>query len=326
VKLIIGNRLYWWGFLPLYDAKGIENGEIVALFDMTEPNANAHKAVLVISLICAGIGILLFISFYIMLGRVEQHLEKSHLSLIEAHNELETKVEARTTELVKANKELHDLSAHLQSVREEERTHVAREIHDELGQILTGLQIDFSNLIMELPQKKKTLIEKGKELSELIDRSILTVQRISEELRPSLLDKLGIIPAIEWHAEEFQNRIGIKCEFTYDTETLVLDKDRSLAIFRIFQEALTNVARHSNATKVVIDLKNENNSIKLQINDNGMGIAKEEIASSRSLGIIGIKERSQSVGGDIKIDTAYGKGTTITLTVPLFEKVKESRG
>jgi len=310
-------RIYRGGFVPLYDVGGTENGEIVTLFDVTEQVTNAHNAILVISIISLIIGSVLFISFYTILGRVERHLKKSRLSLIEAHNDLETKVEERTAELVKANRELQDLSAHLQSVREEERTNVAREIHDELGQLLTATKIELGNLNAELPQDKNLLIEKTESIAKIIDTGIQTVKKISSNLRPGILDVLGIVPAIENHAEEFQKLTGITCDVIADAEEVALDKNSSIAIFRIFQEALTNVARHANATRIKTDLKKESNSLILRISDNGKGIAKEKISSSESLGIIGIKERAQSMGGRLKIDSIEGQGTTITVSVPL---------
>jgi signal transduction histidine kinase len=322
LKFSLEGRLYRGGFVPLYDVRGIENGEIVTLFDVTEQVTNAHNAILLISLISVVVGSVLFVSFYTILGRVERQLENSHLNLIEARNNLETKVEKRTAELVKANRELQALSAHLQSIREEERTHVAREIHDELGQLLTATKIELGNLSAELPQDKNLLIEKTESIAKIIDTGIQTVKKISSNLRPGILDVLGVVPAIENHAEKFQTLTGIACEVITDTDEIALDKNSSIAIFRIFQEALTNVTRHANATRVKIDLKKENNLLILEISDNGMGIAKEKLASSESFGLIGMKERAQSIGGKVIIDSVEDKGTTITLTIPLPQMEK----
>jgi signal transduction histidine kinase len=238
-------------------------------------------------------------------------------ALKKTHDELEIKVQGRTADLAKTNKELQNLSAHLQSIREDERTHVAREIHDELGQLLTTAKIELSDLTTELPQDKNSLIEKNETILKIIDTGIQVVRKISSDLRPGILDILGVIPAMESHAEKFQAHTGITCEVISDTDEIVLDKKSSTAVFRIFQESLTNVARHANATKVTTDLKNENNSLILKICDNGRGIAKEEVASTESFGLIGIKERAHSVGGKVKIDGVEGKGTTITLRIPL---------
>jgi signal transduction histidine kinase len=243
--------------------------------------------------------------------------KRAEEALRKAHNGLEIKVEERTADLAKTNKELRSLSAHLQSVREEERTSIAREMHDELGQILTALQMGLAYLTQKLPKEQKTLIKKTSSMSELIDTSIQTVKRISSNLRPSILDNLGIKPAVKRHAKEFQSHTGIKCSVTFNTKNIVLDKDRSTAIFRIFQESLTNVARHANATTVMTNFKNENGRLILIIKDNGKGIAKKQISSPDSFGIIGIRERAYLVGGKLKIDGDKSKGTTITVSIPL---------
>jgi signal transduction histidine kinase len=305
LKFNMNGKHYQGGFVPFYDVSMVEIGEIVILYDVTEKIAHSRKSIILISIICVVVGVVLFVLFYIILGRVEDELDKHRKHLHEM-------VEERTVELTKANEDLQTLSAHLQSVRENERTIIAREIHDELGQILTGLQINFSNMTMELPQTEKT-----KTMSELIDNSIQTVQRISEDLRPSLLDKLGILPALEWHAEEFQTHMGIKCSVMSNTEDLVLDKDRSTAVFRIFQETLTNVARHANATIVKTDLIKENGSLILKITDDGKGITEKEIFSPKSFGIIGMRERTHFVNGELKINSVRGEGTTVTVSMPL---------
>lgn len=222
-------------------------------------------------------------------------------------------------ELKRSREELRNLTAHLQSVREEERISISREIHDVLGQALTALQIELSNLTKKLPQEKKPLIKKAEKILELVDMSMDTVQRISSDLRPNLLDKLGIIPAIKRYAKEFQARTGIKCMVTSHNEQINLNKDLSTAIFRIFQETLTNVVRHANATTIRTDLKKENNCLILKMMDDGKGIDEKEMSSPKSFGIIGMRERADFVGGKIKIKGTKNKGTTVTVTIPLSQ-------
>jgi len=223
-------------------------------------------------------------------------------------------------ELRSSREQLRNLSAHLQSVREEERTLIAREIHDELGQALTALKMDLSWLGNRLPKDEKSLLEKAKSMSELIDMTIQTVKRISAELRPGLLDDLGLAVAIEWQAEEFQNRTGIKCEITLAPKDIILDQDRSTAIFRIFQETLTNVARHANATRVKVSLKEDKGKLVLKVRDNGIGITQEQISAPKSFGLIGMQERAHFWGGKVKISGIRNKGTTVTVSIPLDKK------
>ena len=154
-----------------------------------------------------------------------------------------------------STEQLRALSAHLQSVREEERTLISREIHDELGQELTGLKMDLSWLVKRLSKNQKSLISKTESMLKLVDSTIQTVRRISSELRPGVLDDLGLIAAIEWQAQDFENRTGITCDFSSSVEEIGLDRDRSTAVFRIFQETLTNVSRHAKATRVKISLE-----------------------------------------------------------------------
>jgi signal transduction histidine kinase/DNA-binding response OmpR family regulator len=258
--------------------------------------------------------------------------KRAEMDLVKDRRLLEEMVDIRTAEqevterkraeesIKRSREKLRNLSAHLESVREDERMRIAREIHDELGQLLTALQTDLSYLIIKLPEANELLIKRTKKMSKLIEKSIQTVQRISSDLRPPVLDELGIVPAIEWHAEEFQARTGIKCKVSFNTEDIVMDKDRSTVIYRIFQEALTNVARHANATIVNTSMKKGGGKLILKIKDNGSGISEEELSSMKSFGIIGIKERACFVGGEAKIEGIKGKGTAITVKIPLSRK------
>ena len=223
-------------------------------------------------------------------------------------------------QLQASHEQLRSLSAHLESVREEERKSMAREIHDELGQILTALKIDLSSLTEGSTEEQQLLLGKVKSMSELIDMAIETVKRISMELRPPILDDLGIAVALEWQAEEFSKRTQIKCEFSSKPKDIVLDPDRSTAIFRIFQEALTNVARHSNASKVKAVLTKETEKIVLTVKDNGKGIEKKQIGDPKAFGIIGMRERARFLGGEVRVNSAPGRGTSITVSIPLTKQ------
>jgi signal transduction histidine kinase len=152
---------------------------------------------------------------------------------------------------------------------------------------------------------------------ELIDEAIQTVKRISTELRPGVLDDLGLSAAIEWAGQEFEKRTEIKLEFTSRPKDIILDGDRSTAIFRIFQEALTNIVRHANATKARISLKQDGDRVVLRIRDNGKGIDKKQLSDPKAFGLIGMRERAMSKGGDVKISATPGGGTTIIVSIPL---------
>jgi PAS domain S-box-containing protein len=224
-------------------------------------------------------------------------------------------------EQLQASRErLRNLSAHLESVREEERRNMAREIHDELGQILTALKIDLSSLTGGSNEAQQSLPKKVISMSELIDMAIETVRRISTELRPTILDDLGIAAALEWQAEDFHKRTKIRCEFTSKPKDIVLDADRSTAIFRIFREALTNVARHSAASSVKAVLTKETDKIVLTIKDDGKGIENKHIGDPKAFGIIGMRERAHFLGGEVRFNSAVGKGTLITVIIPLTTK------
>ena len=159
--------------------------------------------------------------------------------------------------------------------------------------------------------------EKVVSMTKYLDNTIQSVRRISSELRPSLLDNLSLQAAIEWKAQEFQDRTGVECQLTFDPEDIVLDQDLATAIFRIFQEALTNIGRHANATEVKVSLKEQSGELVMEIRDNGIGISKKQIADSQSFGLLGMKERVHSFGGEFSIRGAKGKGTRVQVRVPL---------
>jgi len=208
---------------------------------------------------------------------------------------------------------------HLHVVLEGERTEIAREIHDELGQILTALKLDLFGLSKSLPVDDVPVQAKIGSMMELIDATIKTVERILVELRPGMLDDLGLTLALEWLVEEFQNRTGIICEAILDPTpgSLITDDKVSTALYRICQEALTNILRHSHATRAEINLRMSGTNVELMISDNGVGITKKDISKSDSFGILGIKERINLLGGKVSIVGRMNKGTVLRLRIPL---------
>ena len=233
-------------------------------------------------------------------------------------------------ELRASREQMRALAGRLQAVREEERTQIAREIHDELGGALTGLKIDFSFLTraalkMKNETERTPLLAGMDSMIKSIDATIHTVRRIAMELRPGVLDDLGLVAALEWQLKDFEKRTGIRCEFFPPMEEISLDADLSTALFRIFQEALTNVARHSGATEVRVRLRADADSATLEVEDNGKGIEQEKALSSKSLGLLGMRERAQMFGGRIAVAGTSGIGTKVTVEIPPVEKRKMDR-
>jgi len=220
-------------------------------------------------------------------------------------------------QLRRSHEQLRALTSYLQYVREEERTRISREVHDELGQALTGLKMDLSMLAGHLPRHDRTLHQKIKSMLAGIDSTIHTVRRISTELRPGILDSLGLVAAIEWQASEFQTRTGISCNVTTTVSDTMWEQDFTTAFFRIFQETLTNVIRHATATRVEVKLAIEDVRLVLTVSDNGRGITEEQITNTRSIGLIGMRERAALVGGEINLQGAPGRGTTVAVRIPL---------
>ena len=222
-----------------------------------------------------------------------------------------------TEQRLRASEEmLRGLASHLQSVREEERIHIAREIHDELGQALTGLKFDINTLAKTFTASGGEAARQGtRGLCLQIDRIINSVRRIASGLRPEVLDEIGLAAAIEWQAREFSRRTGIRCVVDVEAEFADPDKDRSTALFRIFQELLTNVARHANATRVAVRLA-DGEVLRLKVEDNGRGIQEKEFDSPKSLGLLGLRERVLAFGGSIDVKGEEGKGTTVSVSIP----------
>lgn len=211
---------------------------------------------------------------------------------------------------------LRALAGHLQNIREEERARVAREIHDELGQALTAIKIHASFLISDQCAHQQQA-QRAESIMQLVDQTIQSVRRISTELRPAILDDLGLVPAIEWYAEEFQTRTGTKCRLELPQLAIVTDRECATAVFRIFQETLTNIARHANATEVGVRLDREHGDLILEVQDNGKGLPIEAgFPSRRSLGFLGMRERALLLGGELVLTGAPGKGTTVKLRIP----------
>ncbi len=222
--------------------------------------------------------------------------------------------------LKESRKKLRNLYVHLQSAVEAERTKISREIHDEFGTILTALNIDLSWLEKKLPGDQHTMIERIKKDVELINSAIEVVHRISSELRPGVLDYLGLSSAVEWQVKEFANRTKIGWDIAIDMKTSDLGKDISIALFRILQESLTNVSRHAEASKINVNLVETDSMVTLEVADDGKGITEEQLSDSQSLGILGMRERVEYLGGDIDIKGIPNKGTRVTIRIPIAKQ------
>ncbi|HEX3797411.1 MAG TPA: PAS domain S-box protein [Verrucomicrobiae bacterium] len=229
----------------------------------------------------------------------------------------------RVREDLKASQQqLRALAAHLQSVREEERKVMTREIHDELGQALTGFKMDLAWMRNRMQSEewsviRQSILDKIATMGKMLDETANLMRKLCTELRPGVLDDLGLTAALEWQAREYQSRTGIACEVRHELGEVEVDPERSTALFRIFQEILTNVARHAKATRVEAALEKTGHLITLMVKDNGRGIKKSELAGAKSLGLLGMRERAFILGGEVEIRGAAGKGTTVQVKMPL---------
>jgi PAS domain S-box-containing protein len=270
--------------------------------------------------------------------KMEEELQK-------AHDGLEEQVEERTAQLVASNvllkqeitkrqivgeklkesqEQLRNLAKHLQKIREQERSFLSRELHDELGQALTGMKMDIRWIERRLPESA-LILERLHSIITLIDSAILSVQRLSMALRPPALDDFGLNEAIGLVLTDFQKRTNITCEFIPTPRLTALNKELSTEIFRIFQEAITNIARHASAHKVTVLLQNTEGRLTMEIRDDGKGITQKEIAHPTSIGLTGMRERVYALEGTLEINGVQGKGTTVTVNIPLHEDKKKNR-
>jgi PAS domain S-box-containing protein len=270
------------------------------------------------------------------LSRYREHLEemvKERTRELEHSNaELKKEITERTQaeealrqaeqDLRKSHEQMRSLSAYLQDTIEKERTHIAREMHDELGQILTAVTMDIS-WIRKKYAGYQPLIKMVNGLSGLIDMATETVHKITAELRPSMLDNIGLKAAIGWQTREFSRRMSAKCRTYITGRNVNLSKSAETAVFRIFQEALTNIARHANAQEVFIRLVVKNRDVVLTVRDDGKGITEQHLSGMKSFGIMGMRERANHIGGTLTIEGIGNRGTTVMLSVPLIEEDKK---
>ena len=223
---------------------------------------------------------------------------------------------AAESELIKSRAQLRELSNYLQSVREAERTRISRELHDELGQTLTALKMELGWLKDRLPVEPTLLRTRVDRLVQIVDHSVTDLQRIASDLRPMILDELGLVSAIQWLVQNFSERSPLSIELSFEQTGVVYSKDVSTAAFRIVQEALTNIVRHSGATSARIVACHSHDGLQLEISDDGRGM---DVARSRRehLGLVGMSERAHMLGGSMDIDSAPGRGTRISVRLPL---------
>ncbi len=219
-------------------------------------------------------------------------------------------------EVTRSRARLAELTAHIEQVKEQERTRIAREIHDDLGGNLTAIKMALMMLTQRLPADNPLLIERAEYVDALVDRSIEAVHRISLDLRPSMLD-FGLVAALEWQSREFEKQNGISCAFSSSEKELDLSLDHATALFRIFQEALTNIAKHARASQVTVRLQLLRHQISLTIADNGVGLGQSDRVKPGSFGLRGMNERAKALGGTMALSQAAAGGTVVTIKVKL---------
>lgn len=220
-------------------------------------------------------------------------------------------------ELKLSREQFRTLAMYLETAREEEKKRLALEIHDELGHALTALKLELAWVLKKKFLRQEMMFEKVRKMNELIESTIRKVRSISSDLRPSVLDHFGLEAALEWQASEFQKRSAVRCKILIDKEQIKIDEKTSTAIFRIFQELLTNIAKHAKATRVDVVLEKSTSSLTLKVRDNGVGFKLEQAKQSKSLGLLGMKERAYAIGGQLSVSSIVGVGTTVNLIVPI---------
>jgi signal transduction histidine kinase len=279
--------------LAAYEPIKILNLGLVVKIDLKEIRAPFYRE----SLLALGIGFAVISVGVILFWRVSDPLIR---------------------EITTSREQLRSLARRLQGIREEEKERIARAVHDELGQQLTAIQLELNYLEeVEPVGQSKQLQESLGSMSQLIDDTISSVQRISTELRPQILDVFGLGEAILWQTQDYQSRTKIHFDSSEIDNEMQLDRDRSITLFRVFQETLTNIFRHAKASEVTIQLLQKNNLAVLKVQDNGIGISPEKIRSPHSLGLLGIRERLLAWNGTVNIESQPEKGTTVTVCIPL---------
>jgi PAS domain S-box-containing protein len=251
-------------------------------------------------------------SAIVLAGNISQSAEPDQINR-NVTERLEQSIKERTLELENSREQLRGLSFHLQNIREEERKNIAREIHDELGHLLTALKLDLEGVVNQSNGSVESIRDGLKPLINIVDAAIDSVRTIATELRPAVLDNFGLIPAMEWQIQQFRIRTKILCDYKFDVGDTSFSNEESTAIFRIFQEILTNITRHSNASTVRISFKSEDAALRLEVKDNGIGFARDKITQFQSFGLLGMSERALSIGGSLSFESIPGIGTTVVL-------------
>jgi len=226
--------------------------------------------------------------------------------------------------LRKSQEELRELASAAHTIREQEQRRVARELHDELGQALTALKMDVAWLGAQLREDQGAVAHKLDAMQSMLDGTVAATRRISADLRPLMLDDLGLVPAAEWLVQNFSERSGIRCDLEIGAPDLELQDPQASALYRILQESLTNVARHAKATRVDVRLDYDGGAVRLRVRDDGSGFSVNEARKGKSYGLLGLRERTYLLGGEVRIDSAPGKGTTIEVSVPFDHRGRPS--
>jgi PAS domain S-box-containing protein len=243
----------------------------------------------------------------------------------ELRSSLESQKRAEA-DLRESRDSLRELSAALQSIREEEKTRIARELHDELGQMLTALKMEAAAIASDLSPQQTDLVKRAQGMKQLIDQTVASVRRISADMRPVMLDNLGLAPTLEWLTNDIASRAGLTIDLVMPEGDLGASGDAATAIFRIVQEALTNVVRHAQATTVGVEVARAGGDVRVRVSDDGRGMSDADQRKARSFGLLGMRERAYVLGGGFNIRSERGQGTTVEATIPAFGTVRTVRG
>jgi signal transduction histidine kinase len=219
-------------------------------------------------------------------------------------------------EIKRAQQQLLEFSSHIQDAKEQERLRIAREVHDEIGSLLTAIKIDLAWLTQRLPKNNRALADKAKTIEELVNKTSTAASNLAHSLRPGFLDCFGLVAAIEIEAQEFSKRSGIQCIVNKSDDSIELPDTHSITLYRIFQESLNNIMKHAHASQVTVDINNREDGVELTVSDNGRGLSDADRLKPRSFGLRGIHERVAHFNGEVNISSAPGQGTTVAVFIP----------